>query len=633
MRRLFACPLFFLLLLFLLPVPAAGDDGYAAALQAEASRLHLSDERYWDILLHYKRGLFGRSSLVDDPRFFLSPRGKADPAAELAATIDGFFESGLDEKDSPRCRFPARFAWLSERLGIDASRLPAPSCPTLDNILRRIDPRSAALIFAAGHMNAPASMFGHTLLRIDSSYASPLLSYAVNYAATIDPNDSGVTYAFKGIFGLYPGYYSILPYYEKVKEYVGMDQRDLWEYRLNLPEDAVRRIVLHVMELQDIYSDYFFFGENCSYNLLFLLEAAAPSARLTERFHGWTVPADTVKVAMSEGLLVPPVYRPSQARKIRQLAATLDDDGIARAVAVIDGKERAANVAADAMPEDRKARVLDLASETIQLRYMKRQLGKEEFQKRFLDVLSARSRLGDAAGAPAPVPVPERPDEGHGSSRVSLGAGVRKDAFFVEAALRPAYHDLLDADGGYVAGSQIDFLNAVGRYYPKDERLRLHQLDLVHIVSLAGRDAFFRPVSWKVYAGVMDKPFPETPGSAVAVLSPGGGFAWQSDALGLAYGFFETELDVSDRYGKGYAAGVGASAGLLRQIGRSWKAAVQVRQVFAVVGDTRLGNGFSGWLRNGFRLGRNGALFMDAGWEDSGSVRFGEAKLSIARYF
>ncbi len=632
MRRAFACPLLFLLLL--VPAPAApADDGYAAGLRAEAARQRLSDDRYWDILLHYKKGLFGRTSLVDDRRFFLSPLGKTDPAAELAATIDGFFEGGLDEKDSPRCRFPARFAWLSDRLEIDASRLPAASCPTLDNTLGRIDPRSAALIFAAGHMNAPASMFGHTLLRIDSSYSSPLLSYAVNYAAEIDPDDSGVSYAFKGIFGLYPGYYSILPYYDKVKEYVGMDQRDLWEYRLNLPEEAVRRIVLHVMELQGIYSDYFFFGENCSYNLLFLLEAGAPSARLTDRFRGWTVPADTLKAVIAEGLVSAPVYRPSQARRIRHIAAALDDDGIARAAAVIDGRAKAETVSADAVPEEKKARILDLASETIQLRYMKRQLGKEPFQKRFLEVLSARARIGEAAGELPPIPVPERPEEGHGSSRASLGAGVRKDAFFLEAAFRPAYHDLLDADGGYTAGSQIDFLNAAARYYPKEDRFRLHRLALIDIVSLAGRDAFFRPVSWKVYAGVMDKPFPETPGSAVAVLTPGGGFAWQSDAFGLAYGLFETELDVSNRYRKGYAAGAGASAGVIRQVGRTWKIALQARQIFAVAGDTRRGNGFSAWLRNGFRLGRNGALFLDAGWEDSGGVRLGEAKLSASRYF
>ncbi|MGE5190081.1 MAG: DUF4105 domain-containing protein, partial [Gemmatimonadota bacterium] len=392
-------------------------------------------------------------------------------------------------------------------------------------------------------------------------------------------------------------------------------------------------MVLHVMELQGIYSDYFFFGENCSYNLLFLLEAGAPSARLTDRFRGWTVPADTVRAALSEGLLSPPVYRPSQARRIRHIAASLDADALARAVAVIDGTGTAADAAAADIPEGERARLLDLASETIQLRYMKRQIDKDAFQKRFLEVLSARSRLSDAAGELPPIEAPVRPDEGHGSSRLTLGAGVRKETFFVEAGVRPAYHDLLDADGGYTAGSQIDFLNAAVRYYPEDDRFRLHRLDLVHIVSLAERDAFFRPVSWKVYAGILDKPFPDTPGASVAVLSPGGGFAWASRALGLAYGLVETELDVSDRYRKGYAAGIGASAGLIRQVGASWKVALQARQIFAVAGDTRRGNGFSAWAHGGLALGRNAALFLDAGWEDSGGVRLGEAKLSLARYF
>ena len=74
------------------------------------------------------------------------------------------------------------------------------------------------MVFASAHMSAPASMFGHTFLRVDSAYESPLLSYAVNYAATINRSDGGIAYAFKGIFGFYPGYYSILPYYEKVRE-------------------------------------------------------------------------------------------------------------------------------------------------------------------------------------------------------------------------------------------------------------------------------------------------------------------------------------------------------------------------------------------------------------------------------
>ena len=33
---------------------------------------------------------------------------------------------------------------------------------------------------------------------------------------------------------------------------------------------------MHTYEMDKIYSDYYFFDENCSYDLLFLLDAARP---------------------------------------------------------------------------------------------------------------------------------------------------------------------------------------------------------------------------------------------------------------------------------------------------------------------------------------------------------------------
>ncbi len=80
------------------------------------------------------------------------------------------------------------------------------------------------------------SVFGHTLLRISSSYKSPLLSSAVNYAAN-DTDSNGLLYAFKGIFGFYPGYFSLLPYHQKLNDYSGVEHRDIWEYTLNLSQD------------------------------------------------------------------------------------------------------------------------------------------------------------------------------------------------------------------------------------------------------------------------------------------------------------------------------------------------------------------------------------------------------------
>jgi len=646
MHRRHAYPLLlfpFLLALLLPAAPATGAEAgdYLRELQASAGERKLHDDRYWDILLHYRKGWFERESLIDDRRFFLAPTGKKDPASELAATLAGFFQeparketgNGEEGQPHPRCRFPARFEWLKRRLSIDTSRLPEVSCGDFDNALRQINPKSASLIFASAHMNAPASMFGHTFLRVDSAYRSPLLSYAVNYAATINRRDNGLVYAFKGIFGFYPGYYSILPYYEKVKEYGNMDQRDLWEYRLNLTEEEVRRMVLHIWELQGIYSDYFFFDENCSYNLLFLLEAARPAVSLTDRKGAWVIPIDTLKSVLKANLVEDAVFRPSQARQIRHEASLLDDEkrGITRAV--IDGTLPPENLLARDIPREDKVRILDIASEYTQLRYAQKKLPQEAFQKRFVGMLGARSRMEEPADPAPPLPMPDRAENGHAASRVSLSAGVRDREVFQEISYRPAYHELLDPGPGFTEGSQIEFASTSLRYYPKDERLRLQRLDVINIFSAAPRDEFFRPVSWKIRTGIAAKAFASGKDGTVYTLSPGGGFAWKNRFSGLTYLLLETELNYSRGYEKEYAAGVGLSMGTLKAITDSWKILAQGRYIAGVLGDTRRGQEFSATLRQGVRLSRYGSLFFDLERIVSPDVRDTEAKGSWNYYF
>src|SRR5919201_6899987 len=54
--------------------PPAGDLSYLPELLGAARRARLWEDRYWHILLHYHRGLFGTvRSEQDDPRFFRSP--------------------------------------------------------------------------------------------------------------------------------------------------------------------------------------------------------------------------------------------------------------------------------------------------------------------------------------------------------------------------------------------------------------------------------------------------------------------------------------------------------------------------------------------------------------------------------
>ena len=141
-------------------------------------------------------------------------------------------------------------------------------------------------------------MFGHTFLRVDpkdQTEQTRILAYTINYAAEVPPNP-GIEYAYKGIFGGYKGFFSTIPYYLKVKEYRDIENRDIWEYRLNFSPKQIDRLLMHAWELGNAYFDYFFFKENCAYHILSLLEVADPSLRLTERFHFWTIPADTIRL-------------------------------------------------------------------------------------------------------------------------------------------------------------------------------------------------------------------------------------------------------------------------------------------------------------------------------------------------
>ena len=86
------------------------------------------------------------------------------------------------------------------------------------------------------------------------------------------------------VYGLawrkFRGRFSTMPYYIKVQEYNNLESRDLWEYPLHLTRPQVDLLVRHLWELGQTSMAYYFFNRNCSYQLLPLLEAAAPDLNI-----------------------------------------------------------------------------------------------------------------------------------------------------------------------------------------------------------------------------------------------------------------------------------------------------------------------------------------------------------------
>ncbi len=613
----------------------AGDADYRDTLIAEASGKNLAADRYWDVLLHYLPDGHGRKSQVDDPRFFLAADGRTNPSAELTATIAGLFDDPALGDEHPQCRFIARAEWLEEQLQIDRSKLPIVKCAKFEESMANITTKSATLVFPAAHGNGPASMFGHTLIRIETPYQNELLTYAVNYAAKAD-DSNGFLYAFKGIFGFYKGYYSILPYYAKVNEYNQIEHRDIWEYSLNLTGQEVHRMVLHIWELRDIYSTYYFFTENCSYDLLFLLEAARPSVYLVEEFHErvrfWVIPSDTVRVVVESGLVDKITYRPSLATRITALASRMSGNDRKLAADVVSDALKPQDVASSGIADAEERNVLDLATEVVQYRYSRKDMGKDEYLGRFLAILNARSALGGTSEDPAAaITPPESPDKGHLPGRIGTGGGVRNHEPFGELYWRAAYHDLMDPSAGYVEGAQIDFFDVHLRDYPKEGSIKLQSLHLLDILSPAPRDSFFKPVSWKVMIGFDQSLLADGDDHLVFRLNPAGGGAYASKYFGLAYVMLESDLQMGRGFDHYWTAGVGSSAGTFISITDGWRMNLAGKALFYPLGDTH--RTFAGIIRTSVDLSTNVALELKVERERSFNQNRTDAMAGVNLYY
>ncbi|MFL1389366.1 DUF4105 domain-containing protein [Pseudomonas tritici] len=513
-----------------------------AAPHLDDQRLQqLANDPFWLSLGHYEAGkISGWRSYVSEKKFFLAPDGAHHPDAELKATVDALYAPASLGEKHVQCVYPARTRWLKDQLQL--TDLPAVDCKEFKQWFKDVAPHSAVMIFPAAYLNSPSSMFGHTLLRIDQadvqSNNTALLSYAINFGAYIEGSDNSILYAWKGLMGGYPGLFALVPYQEKLSEYRSLENRDLWEYRLNLTQVETERMVEHVWELKQIQFDYFFFDENCSYRLLELLQVARPGLRLTEQFPLTAIPTDTVKAVKEAGLVEKIDYRPSRERELLERAKPLDSDEQQWVLKVSDDQKQLQDPAFKAIAKDRQALIIDAAYRLGRYRANGLERDTARSQRSF-ELLRAINQN------PAPdlkIVPPGLPENGHESRTWQAGIGTRGDKAFGEYGLRMAYHDLNDNAEGFPLGAQIEILQMKLRQY-EGNHWQLQQLDLATIRSLTPRNALLQPWSWQVTGGLERVPGKHDDETLVAHVNGGAGGTWQlrDDMLGFALGTVRVE--------------------------------------------------------------------------------------------
>lgn len=528
-----------------------------------AEQQNLAQDITWQRLMYANEK---HDSDVTYSGYFISPEGQTNLKQELHANIQALFATAAPNQ-SVRCRFPARSHWLMQQLHLSEQSLPTVACPELDEWMRQIKPYKATLIYATDFMGNPSSMFGHTLLRLDPKDQKQLnlVSYAVNYAATVTGGE-GWSFAWNGLTGQYPGEYSLMPYYRKVKEYGDLESRDLWEYELNLSPEETRFLVEHIWEMKHVSFPYYFVSDNCAYRLLGLIDLVRPTLNLKQQFKVAAIPVETIKAIERQGLVKQTVYRPaletqllSQARQHGQSLAKA-----AHVLAFAEVKQMPIILQKYAALD--RAKMLEMAYDDLYLQFTGRKVEPRFAQPRLRQLLSLRSQIELEKQRQAPDTPKIDPTQAHEARYFSTQIGEVQGQKMIELGHRQAYHDLIDPQGGFRLGTQLLFWDGAIQY--RDDEFKLEHFDFLSVNSYNPITPFKTPLSWGFNLGWQQQAldsngqFSENQQHGVAHLNLQMGYSYADQKREhLCYVQLQNHLQAGKALDKGWRIGLGPTLG------------------------------------------------------------------------
>lgn len=483
------------------PIQGVLRELYAKDLVYKAHRLKTAESTAWRKLIHYDSFLGRTHSEARDKvagEFFASPSGMTDPEAELDATIIALF-TDLRGEEPARCRYPAREIFLVKALEIDKTKLPPVNCLKYNDWLSSMSANSVSIVFASFYMGNPSSMFGHTFLRFHNKNRSALLDASFNYAAQADDRNA-IVYAWLGMTGGFPGQYSMHPYYVKINEYNDMESRDLWEFPLDVTPDELHFMQAHLWELSSALFPYYYLDENCSYQLLTLLEATRPGLKLTSRWSLFVTPTDTLHTMKEAGLISKEgryraavftryfTFFENASPEARAIFRTIRDSRTLPQATSVD------NVAAVDMLLEFYKYSNDYNMEAWQ------PLDAEHYHR----LLAWRAKAPHDSGLEEFVKADadKNPLNGFKSTEVRGGYFQSESAGSAIVGIRPALRELHDVSRGFSPWSQIQIMGFSLSYIPQSQLLRLEDFTVVDILALAPWQAHVRKLSFRLRTGL-----------------------------------------------------------------------------------------------------------------------------------
>lgn len=523
---------------------------FSCPVQAQSPAESAAQSSRWLALLHYQISLTGmHQSAIETPAFFYSSEGRTDPLSELKASYAAFVHDPQQQ-----CIFPARAAFITQHF----RPLPAVSCPELESFLRSVGAQSLSLIYASGYLGNPASMYGHVFLKFNGEGKSKLLDNTYNYGARYPEDEHPVAYIVNGIFGGYDGYFANQKYHHQTLTYTETELRDLWEYQLNLDSSDVSFLLKHLWELEQVPMTYYFFRQNCAYQIAYLLSMLTEVSYIPEN-KGWVMPFDIIMVmaGQHDAIIEKVTFHPSRQEELyRRYAQLSSDEREVLRQLLKPGSDIKALISG--LSEHNARRVIDTAFDYFAFIVPKDEnLAQSEATRKAL--VNARFALPPGKSQfETTKPVP--PHEAQYTSLMQV-SGFHNDDSGAGGMFRfrANYYDLLSVNSGRIPFSELSTFD-LRLKFSDDDGLALSELTLLRVVNLnAARSGLpgDSGLAWKLAAGYREQSLQYLSGALYA-----DGFVGKSARLSeqfVMYGGASANLTSKDSLG-GYLA-VGAEIG------------------------------------------------------------------------
>jgi hypothetical protein len=563
---------------------AAPNDENIEYIIVDAIKAKLHEDPNWLSLLHYRKNSFTNSwySDIDGKYFFNSAKGNQNPGIELAATIKAMHSTYFNEINRhAQCLFPARLSWLKDNLPSFNEKLPRIKCSQFIEWRHFLNSGSLSLVYVSPSIDSSGSIFGNTFLKINPPKLSKnvfnkdkntLNARAISFA--VDNTNSVQDdwfYSIKATFGKYHGKITVEPYIERIARYKNIENRNIWEYELNLSPLETEQLLAHVWELMHTKIDYYYLDENSAFLLISLIESIKPELNLTETFSLQVLPVDTIRLLIQKEVISNIKYIPSTLTNIQYHLNEYDSAQQNLVKGFINGTNTPADPEFQKLPSTVQVFIIEIANQYLQLQYKREEVDRISYKVRSLRLRKARKKLDpliELADAPPPS---VRPDQDHKTSKLRVAIGQSDSQNFIELNWRPALHDLLDNTGTYNPGTSINYLDTSIRFDNEHGLVQIKKLHFISLHSLLIGSSINKPWSFKFKTGFDRDAVFSTVENLYFNINGGIGFSFQPAKPVRFYGMLEATSIIDNDIENKITFAAGPNLGVLWQVSQNWK--------------------------------------------------------------